>query len=34
MHIQSLYIKDYKNIKEQTFDLSVHNGLTLLKRDK
>ena len=30
MHIQSLYIKDFKNIKEQTFDLSTHNGLTLL----
>lgn len=30
MHIQSLYIKDFKNIKEQTFDLSSHNGLTLL----
>lgn len=30
MHIQSLYIKEFKNIKEQTFDLSSHNGLTLL----
>lgn len=30
MHIQSLYIKDFKNIKKQTFDLSSHNGLTLL----
>ena len=30
MHIQSLYIKDFKNIKKQTFDLSFHNGLTLL----
>lgn len=30
MHIQSLYIKNFKNIKEQTFNLSSHNGLTLL----
>lgn len=30
MHIQSLYIKDFKNVKEQAFDLSSHNGLTLL----
>ena len=30
MHIQSLYIKKYKNIKEQTFDLSSHDGLTVL----
>lgn len=30
MHIQTLYIKDFKNIKNQTFDLSSHNGLTLL----
>lgn len=29
MHIQSLYIKDFKNIKEQTFDFSSHNGLTV-----
>lgn len=30
MHIQTLYIKDFKNIKNQTFDLNSHNGLTLL----
>lgn len=30
MRLKSLYIKDYKNIHEQTFDFSSHNGLTLL----
>lgn len=30
MHIQTLYIKEFKNIKNQTFDLNSHNGLTLL----
>lgn len=30
MHIQNLYIKKFKNIINQTFDLSSHNGLTLL----
>lgn len=30
MRLISLYIKDYKNIHEQTFDFSNHNGLTLL----
>ena len=30
MRLKSLYIEDYKNIHEQTFDFSSHNGLTLL----
>ncbi|MEG1838377.1 MAG: AAA family ATPase [Bacteroidaceae bacterium] len=30
MRINKLYIKGFKNIHEQNFDLSAHNGLTLL----
>ncbi len=30
MKIKSLYIKEYKNIKEQTFDFESHNGITLI----
>lgn len=30
MRINNLYIKEFKNIKEQTFDFSKHNGLTVV----
>jgi len=30
MRLKSLYIKDYKNIKDQIFDLNSHDGLSLL----
>ena len=30
MKLLSLYIKEYKNIKEQTFDFSKNNGLIAL----
>ena len=30
MRLKSLYIEEYKNIKNQTFDFSDHDGLTLL----
>lgn len=30
MRLKWLYIDEYKNIKRQTFDFSIHNGITLL----
>lgn len=30
MRINRIWVKDFRNIKNQTFDLSVHNGLSLL----